>query len=1022
MPGSRTVADRFARLSPAQRASLQKKMKARNHADSALPLVRRPDADRALSPLGLDQERIWVLDQLDPGRHTYNISTGMRFKGAFDEQAFHRAVEALVHRHEILRSSIEVHAGEPRLCVHQKFEVPLTAIDLRATPDRLDDTIRSLVRRPFDLAAVGLLRVMAVRIADDEYHVVETMHHSVTDQWSFVRLNRELLAHYQAALEGRSAELPELPVQFGDFAAWQREAFTGAHRERERAFWRDYLDGAPARIALPYDRDPAGAGHAGKHHYFLLEEELSEQFLAACRSRQVTLSDALLALYVALLHEETGGHDIVVGLPSATRSRPETHDLIGFLLTNVPLRARLPPQPTPLQILTAVRSASAAVADHREVPFSEIVEAAQPERSLDRYPLLQTMHLVLDFQETVVDLPDAEVVGIEVEDGVSPMDITVGWWRADQRLYGRIEYRTDLFTDETVGRLVARLLDLVRVFCDHADEPLTVRTDGGSHTHAASTATNTAAESADPGDADPAELARIVDVWRQVLGPDAGADPDLNFFQCGGTSLTAIRLAHALRTAGFELGPRQVFQAPTINGQLALARRAPARAAVPTTGLDIGSVSPQQEDLLEGGLTRPGLWTHSLVLTAGRRIDEEWLKIAIKRVVAAHPGLCSAFLHDGERWRRQASRGWLWQPADAGAEPEAVAAAHREAFDLAGGPVFAASLVPGCPQRLVLTAHHLVVDGLSWKILVEDLDQAYRGRRPAAETHHPSAYAAALRSRDLNEQLPYWEDQVRGLSPLLCSTGPSATNTLGGETEHRVSVELPMQGAATDWSVPTLAAVGLAAEPWFDSGAVVLDLVSQGRDFPRGPGWNPLRAVGFHASVHPLRLPPAKWADPLGLVAKLLDAVPDSGTGYLAARWSDDRAVRDRTSGWPRAELSFNYQGALLHKDAGDGDGAALWQTSDRFGPAGNEENARYHKVAVIFEHDGKRGTFSWKYHPDAVDEAAVRSVAEAAGALFSRLVRQPRPGDASTAGMSLTEVNMMLADLTRDRKTGETR
>lgn len=1039
MPASRTVADRLARLSPDQRAALQRRMKARGDRPEPGPdLVRRPDAERALAPLGLDQERIWVIDQLDPGRHTYNISTGMRFKGAFDEEAFHRAVEALVRRHELLRSSVEVHDGAPRLRTHQDFEVPLTFVDLRAEPERLAETLRTLVRRPFDPAAGGLLRVVAVRVADDDYHVVETMHHSITDQWSFVRLNRELLTHYRAACEGRASELPELPVQFGDFAAWQREVFTGEHQERERAFWRTYLDGAPGHLPLPYDGAPADAGHAGRHHYFLLDADLAARFLAACRQWRVTLSDALLAVYAALLHEETGAHDIVVGLPSATRSRPETHDLIGFLLTNVPIRVRLPQHPTPEQFLTAVRSASAAVADHREVPFSEIVEAVQPERSLDRYPLLQTMHLVLDFEETVVRLPEAEVVGIEVEDGVSPMDLTVGWWRAGERLYGRIEYRTELFSDATVSRLVTRLLDLVRVFCEHPQDPLTVRAtaDPGTGTADAGPAEPDPAD-VGPADADPAVVARIAAVWHEVLGTEPGQDqdqllhPDANFFRCGGTSLKAIQLAHALRAAGFALGARQVFLAPTVRGQAALARRTDEEAAATLAAPDEGAVSPQQEDLLEGGLPRPELWTHSVVLTAGSRLDPQWLKVAVKRVVAAHPALCSAFRREEERWRRQPSAGWLWRTEDTGAAPEAVAAGHREAFDLAGGPLFAASLIPGAPEipgtpdLLVLTAHHLVVDGLSWQILVEDLERAYRGLRPVAEACHPSAYAAVARSVDVRGQLAHWERQLKDRPALGCRTG--GANLLGGETEHRVTVELPAHDPAVDRSLQALTAVALAARPWFDGGDVVLDLIGPGRDLPAASGWDPLRAVGFHAAVHPLRIPHLDPGDdPAGQVARLLEAVPDGGVGHLAARWSEDAAVRSAAAELPRAELAFNYLGALLDEGHNRHDGHdALFTVSDQLGPAGNEEADRYHLVDVVFAHDGERGVFTWKYHPQAVDEEKVRAVAERAGTEFDHLVRRVRPPGAegaATVGMSLAEVNTMLADLTHDRTTGDSR
>ncbi len=1009
MTRPQSVADRLARLTPRQRAALQRRLKQREEGRSTEPELTRRTGDRGRSALGLDQERLWILDQLDPNRPTYNISSGMRFEGALDQEAFREAVAAVVRRHELLRSHIEVQDGLPVLRVREDFEVPLEVLDLRADPDSAEETVRSLVRRPFDLAAGGLLRIVVLRTADDEYQVIETMHHSVTDQWSFVRLGRELLEHYTAARENRPARVPELPVQYGDFATWQRDRFTGAHREAQRRFWRSYLDGVPEHLPLPYDAPVQGAGHEGRHHYFRLDDELSAAFLAMCRNLHLTLSDALLAVYVGLLHEETGLHDIVVGLPSATRGRPETRNLIGFLLTNVPLRARLPSDPTPAQIQRAVRESSAAVADHREVPFSEIVEAVSPERSLDRYPLLQTMHLVLDFDDTVLRVPGAEVSGIEVEDGVSPMDVTVGWWRAGDRMYGRFEYRTELFTAATVDRLVHRLLELVRVFVERPDEPLRARGPAAPVRAPALTEPVPA-----PVDPPPAELRRIADAWREVLGTEPGPDDD--FFASGGTSLTAIRLTHALRRAGFALSARQLFRAPTMRGQFALAR--PEHGASPAgASRTVGAVSPEQEDLLEGGLPRTELWTHSLVLAADRRLDPEWLRVVVKRVVTAHPGLTSAFRHTDTGWRTEATDRWTWSVAEPGADPAAVVAAHRAGFDLGDGPLFAASLIPGEPDRVVLTAHHLVVDGLSWHILVGDLDGAYHGARPVAEARHFSVYAAARREHDELGGRDHWRRQLEGVAPLGCRTGRA--DRIGGETSHRVRAATPAGSGAADWSTEALTAVARATRPWFDGGDVVLDLIGSGRELSLADDWDPARAVGFYATTHPVRL--ALADDPgrhLGQVGRALNDVPEGGTGYLALRWSADPEVRRAAAGWGRAELSFNYLGTLLGDDGPSAGDSPLFTVREQIGPTGNAEAERHHAVAVLVELDGDEAVFTWKYNPDAVDEAAVQSAAAAAAEEFTRLARQHGSQRPSTEGMSLQEVNRMLAELTREKES----
>jgi non-ribosomal peptide synthase protein (TIGR01720 family) len=995
------VTDRLGRLTPEQRAAVQRRLAQRRPPES--PLLRR-SGDAALSPLGLDQERLWILDQLEPGSNTYNISVGLRFRGALDDSVFSAAVAAVVRRHEILRSGIELRDGRPWLRVHDVAAPDVRYMDLRAAPERLDATMRELVRIPFDLSVAGLMRIAVLRIADDEYQVVETMHHSITDQWSYVRFNREILEHYRAFQENRPPAVPDLPVQFGDFAQWQRDVFAGEARERHRTFWSGYLQGAPARLMLPYDILPGPeAGYWGARHYFRLGDEISGRFLAMCRSWRVTVSDGLLAVYAALLHEETGEHDIVIGLPSATRSRPETHDLIGFLLTNVPLRAQLPPDPAPAHVLESIRLASAAVADHREVPFSEIVKAASPERGIDRHPLIQTMHLVLDFDDTVFRVPGAEVYATEVEDGVSPMDLTLGWWRAGSTLYGRFEYRTALFRQATVDRLARRLMSLVADFVDYPDEPLRPRP--GRRRHAAPRAVLPAPE--DDSGQQPDQLLQIEAAWREILGRDVAPDDD--FFHAGGTSLQVVELAHALRAAGFPASPRDVYRFPTMRGQLSLLRRGePEQAVVPMDGR---AVSPEQEELLEAGLERVEGWSHSLILVASSRLDPEWLRVTARRLVRAHPGLCSLFRRSADGgWQADQGDDWRWRVESPGADPAAVAAGHREFFDAVAGPLFAISLIPGEPDRVVLTAHHLVVDGISWQILVNDLDRAYRGEPPVAEPLHPARYASARRAQDFTGQLRYWREQRTPVAPLTCRR-PGA-NALGGEATCEERVAMP--GPVVSWLGESLTAVARAVSPWTGGHDVVVDFVGAGREHLLGTTWDPGRAVGYYATTFPVRLPSA--ADPvrnLELVIEALDGVPDGGKGYLALRYAADPSTRRDLAG-DRPELSFNYLGTLL----GDRPGPErLFTVARQIGPTGNERSARSHVVNVLFAVDGDDAIFTWQYNPDAIDENEVRSAARRAAAEFARLSQvRGNAGTPGVSGMSLREVNDMFATLSSDR------
>ncbi|MBW4718329.1 condensation domain-containing protein [Saccharothrix obliqua] len=969
-----SVDDRLARLTPEQRAALAGKLAA---AKAGPPLRRRP-GPRDRFPLGLDQERLWLLDQLDPGSTTYTLSFGLRFRGAFDEAALIDAAHAVVRRHELLRSVVVVDDGRPELVVRPDAPVPVRRLDLRGVPDaeqRLAEFVAEQVDTPFDLTTGPLLRLGIVRLADDEHQVCETMHHSVTDQWSYVRLNRELLEHYRAALEDRVPDVPELPVQFGDFAHWQRELFAADHRHRE--FWRDHLAGAPTTLPLPYDGSPDTADHAGAHHRFVLDERVGAAFRQHTRDRRTTLATSLLAVYVALLFEETGERDIVVGLPSVTRSRPESRDLIGFLLTNVPVRVRLPADPTPDDVLRATTAASAAVAEHREVPFAEIVSAVSPDRSATRYPLLQTMHLVLDFDDTIFHVPGAEVYANGVRDGVSPMDLTVGWWRAGDLMYGRFEYRTALFRPATVDRLARRLLTLVDVFTREPGTPLRPRA-----VPVASAPSVLSARTAEAPDED--RLARARQAWCEALDlPDAA--PDDTFFDVGGTSVLAVKLTNRLRAAGFTATVRDVFTHPTLAGLAALPR-ADRTGAAPRSTPDSAPAGPEQELLLTAGMPAVERWAHTLVLDPGGPVDADRLRDAVAAVVAAHPGLTTTFRHDG-RWTAHRGDRWGWLVTGDG--PDEVAHRQRAGFDIASGPLFAAALAG---DRVVLTAAHLVIDGLSWDVVVDDLARAYAGEPLPAEPVDPLAHAAALRAVSAAPQADYWRTRQQAVRPVAWSTGEP---TLQGDVVE-VESTAPLTTPGT-YQAEALTAVARALRPLTED--VVLTVVALGREPVAAlPYWDGARSVGYHACSYPLHVP----SDDPAVVAAALRAVPDGGKGYGLLRAAGELPP-------VHPAVSVNYVGAL-------GADPGPFRRVREIGPTGNDAFTRTADVDVVVAVAPDRVVFRWRYSPRAVRADLVREVADRAAEAFTAVVSavDAAPGETALSDARMDELS---AELSRARR-----
>lgn len=979
---------RLARLTPAQRAALAGRLAA---AKAGPPLAPRP-GPRERFPLGLDQERLWVLDRLDPGATTYSLSFGLRFRGRLDVPALVAAARAVVRRHELLRSTVEVRDGRPELRVRPDAPVAVRELDLRGAPDRerrLAGFVAEQVGTPFDLGAGPLLRLGVVHLSDDEHQVCETMHHSVTDQWSYVRLNRELLEHYRAALEGRAPDVPDLAVQFGDFAHWQRELFAGDAGRRHREFWRDYLAGAPTSLPLPYDGSPDTDDHAGAHHQFRLDERVGAAFLRHTRARRTTLATSLLAVYAALLFEETGQRDLSIGLPSVTRGRPETQDLIGFLLTNVPVRVRLPERPTPDDVLAATAAGSAAVAEHREVPFAEIVAAVSPDRSATRYPLLQTMHLVLDFDDTIFQVPGAEVYANGVKDGVSPMDITVGWWQAGDVLYGRFEYRTALFDAATVDRLTRRLLRLVEVFVDEPGTPLRSRAVVAAPPPPV-LAVPTRAVAAD---ADRLELARRA--WQEVLGR-ADAAPEDVFFEHGGTSVLAVRLVDRLRAAGFAATVRDVFSRPTLGGLAALPEAAKGEA--PRPAADVAPAGPEQDLLLRAGLPRVERWAHTAVLAAPEPLDHARLRDAVAAVVAAHPGLLSRFTREGEEWVVRTGDRWDWR-VSAGGTPEEVAAAQRAGFDVAEGPLFAACALG--PDRVVLTAAHLVIDGLSWAVVVDDLARAYAGGALVPEPVAPAAHSAALREVSARPQEGYWRAQQEAVTPFTWGTGEPTRQ--GDVVELETVVPLPGPGT---YRAEAATAVARALRPWTER--VVLMVVGPGRETPAAlPEWDADRAVGFHACSYPVVLPVTGGdpADDLAAVGAALRAVPDGGKGFGLLRAGPDPVLADVTPA-----VSFNYLGALT------GPGAGYLTRVAELGPSDNDDFTRPTELDVVAALESGNLVFRWRFSPRAVPEAVVREVADRTAAAFRDVV-SPDDDVPGETGIPDTRMDRLFAELSRARR-----
>ena len=432
----------------------------------APPLV--PVPRDAPLPLSFAQQRLWFIDQLEPGGAAYNIPFALRLRGALDAGILERAMAETVRRHEALRTRFATVDGEPVQVIDPAGPVRLSHADLAALPaDARDARLRELAAEealaPFDLGRGPLLRCTLVRMADDEHALLLTVHHAVFDGWSIGVLVRDVSTAYAALTEGRDARLPDLPIQYADFAAWQRGWLSGEVLDGHLAWWRGRLDGAPPLLELPTDRPrPKVASGRGASVPFALDGETTRALHALSQREGATLFMTMLAAWQLLLARYSGQDDVSVGSPVAGRSRLETEGLIGFFVNTLVLRTDLSGNPTFRALLDRVREATLGAYQHQDVPFERLVEELAPERSLSHTPLFQAMFGLHNQAGEALRLGGVQAERLQMGAESTQFDLSLSVFEAEGGMAGALTYRTDLFDADTMARTLDHFRALLR--------------------------------------------------------------------------------------------------------------------------------------------------------------------------------------------------------------------------------------------------------------------------------------------------------------------------------------------------------------------------------------------------------------------------------------------------------------------------------------------------------------------------------------------------------------------------------
>jgi len=423
---------------------------------------------QGMLPLSFAQQRLWFIDQLAPGSLFNNQPLAVRINGRLDVDALQRSLDEIVRRHTILRSRFIEQDGMPALEILPLQRVPIPLVDLSALPEerRAEDAARILTsetQRSFLLTEGPMLRALLVRLSAEEHIALLVMHHIASDGWSLGVLLYELSVLYAGYQRGGAAHpLPELPVQYSDYAAWQRSWMQGSVRQEQISYWKEQLAGLPPLLELPIDKPrPAALSDRGDTLPFELSLELSDQIREACKDEGVTLFMFLLAAFQVLLARYTGQDDIPVGTVVANRGRREIEGLIGFFVNTLVMRGRLPAEQSFENFLRQVREVCLGAYGHQDLPFEMLVEALQPERNLSHTPLFQVM-FVLDPQlDEQIELPGLKITPIHQHTGASTFDLTISMVSTSAGLRGSVEFNTDLWDRESIRRMVENFTALL---------------------------------------------------------------------------------------------------------------------------------------------------------------------------------------------------------------------------------------------------------------------------------------------------------------------------------------------------------------------------------------------------------------------------------------------------------------------------------------------------------------------------------------------------------------------------------
>ncbi|MEG4028409.1 MULTISPECIES: amino acid adenylation domain-containing protein [unclassified Microcoleus] len=469
--------ERIAALSPEKRELLLQRLNQKKESVS-LEKILPQSRESNTFPLSFAQQRLWFFEQLTPGNFTYHILAGVRLTGTLDARSLDRSLNELVKRHEVLRTAFKTINGQPVQAIASNLELKILEIDLRSLPEteryrEVERLIAAEAKLAFDLSQAPLLRAKLLHFSDSNWVLLLSTHHIISDAWSMGIFIQELATFYQAFSTGKPSPLPELSVQYADFASWQRQWLQGEVLETQVAYWKKQLGGNLPVLNLPTDR-PRSAVQTfrGAVHKFTIPKAIAEEIAQLSQREKATLFMTLLAAFKTLLYRYTGQEDILVGSPIANRNRREIEEVIGLFANTLVFRTNLSSNPTFKELLGRVREVALGAYNHQDLPFEKLVEIIHHERDLSHNPLFQVLFSLRNIRTPEIKLPGVTLSSLEIERNTARFDLALDLEEGLEGINATLEYSQDLFDASTARRIAGHFLTLLESIAANPEQRL----------------------------------------------------------------------------------------------------------------------------------------------------------------------------------------------------------------------------------------------------------------------------------------------------------------------------------------------------------------------------------------------------------------------------------------------------------------------------------------------------------------------------------------------------------------------